>query len=527
MKTRRLLILIVLSVTCSYSLNAQVKINHRHFYELFNSKKYDQLFSEAYRIRNSDEYGKNWMLDYYMAMALCGKGNRNLAEQGFSYIEHEYDLHPEQKVLLERGRQFCSQSSISPTQNQMLVNLIFSNSTAAGNPVSFVRGKIGLVADCKSNKGEYKFNPLFDQSQLQNRLFGIDKKDSALKYYRSFLPAVKYNINSSGRYIIVTRAPLDLQNNEVEGTVKELEKIYQFMVNRYNVRPPDFLITVYLMGNTMNLREVAEVTHHLTIPSNSYGYSCLADLSVLGNSSKTGLGTIKHELFHLIIRTDIGDIPGWLDEGIACLYEESHWEGDTLKYDKNLWRTTVLKDNSKSDNPLPLLRTIFNNNWDEFTSNNTTTICELSVNYALAKHFAMFLEDKGKLPLVVEAFKKRRNLFVDTTLININSVQVMEEALNQNLSDTQQEFDKWLFTKYKISVHREKFAIMEWIDKLMVIQFMCRNEPEAVSFMKNYKELRDELDKTGLIIPDELFEKSVKLIAQGQKLYLYCKDKYE
>jgi hypothetical protein len=239
------------------------------------------------------------------------------------------------------------------------------------------------------------------------------------------------------------------------------------------------------------------------------------------------LGTIKHELFHLIIRTDIGDIPGWLDEGIACLYEESHWEGDTLKYDKNLWRTTVLKDNSKSDNPLPLLRTIFNNNWDEFTSNNTTTICELSVNYALAKHFAMFLEDKGKLPLVVEAFKKRRNLFVDTTLININSVQVMEEALNQNLSDTQQEFDKWLFTKYKISVHREKFAIMEWIDKLMVIQFMCRNEPEAVSFMKNYKELRDELDKTGLIIPDELFEKSVKLIAQGQKLYLYCKDKYE
>jgi hypothetical protein len=197
-----------------------------------------------------------------------------------------------------------------------------------------------------------------------------------------------------------------------------------------------------------------------------------------------------------------------------------------IKYDKNLWRTTVLKDNSKSDNPLPLLRTIFNNNWDEFSSNNTTTICELSVNYALAKHFAMFLEDKGELPLVVDAFKNRRNIFVDTRLTNINSVQVMEQVLNQNLSETQQEFDKWLFTKYKISVHSEKSAIMEWVNKLMVISFICRNEPEAVSFIEKDKQLKDELEKTGLIIPDELFEKGIKLIAQGQKLYLNWVDKH-
>jgi uncharacterized protein YqgQ len=529
MKTKRLLFIIIVSIISAFSIYAQVRIDNKHFTNLFNDGKYVQLFNEAYTIRTSEEYGKNWIVDFYMSIALCGKGKTTIAEEGFSYIEHEYALNLKQKELIEDGRQFCISRipvSGSSSDKMGLAYLVLNNQNAASYPVSIVSGKLGQILDCGANVEEYKFNPSFDQAELQERLFEINENNRALNYYRSHLPTNKYNINSFGHFIIVTRAPADLNSHDIEMAAQELERIYKYLVNQYNLRPPNYLITIYLMGDLESLQKVALITHGLKIPSNSYGYSCIADLSVLGNSSKVRFGTIKHELFHLVIRTDLGDIPGWLDEGTACLYEESHWEGDSLKYNKNLWRTTVLKHNDEARKPLPLIKTLINNNWNEFTPNNNSTICELSVNYALAKHFAMYLEDKDELKRVIAAFKNRKNIFVDTTSSNINQITILEEALQQKLPDIQKDFDDWLFKKFKISTYRDKSSVLDRMSRFEYIDYICDKNPEVEYFKQEYMELYNELRNSGPVISDDLLERCIKILARAEKMYLDCSHEF-
>jgi hypothetical protein len=277
------------------------------------------------------------------------------------------------------------------------------------------------------------------------------------------------------------------------------------------------------MGSPKAVKEVAAFVHRIDIPSYLYGYSCLADLSLLGNSSETGLGTIKHEMFHLIIRTDLGDIPGWLDEGIACMYEESHWEGKILTYDSKVWRTRVLEQSSKNGNPLPLLSTLINNNWDEFSQDSTTTAGELSVNYAIAKHFAMFLESTKQLPKVVDAFRNRKNVLIDTVSIDLSSVQILEYALGKSLPEIQKDFDKWLNVRYHILTNRSRNEMLKRISILYeVLQHICTQNTDYNSFMEEFENLNDELKNSDSNVPDGLVERCIKYIAKGERLYIEC-----
>jgi len=317
-----------------------------------------------------------------------------------------------------------------------------------------------------------------------------------------------------------------IKKKTILSTTELLERAYQFMVEYYDVRPPNKLITVYLMGEKQRLADVALETHGLEIPPQNYGYSCIADLSILGNSSKTGLGTMLHELFHLIIRTDIGDIPGWLDEGIACLYEESHWDGDILKSNKIVWRTYILRRNNRAKHPLPILRTIIEENWSEFTPNDATSLCELSVNYAMAKHFAMYLEDKELLQTVVSAYKNRKNVFVDTLYSNESTITILETALNKNLNTIQQDFDDWLETEYEINTKRNADVVLSRMEVLYSgLMYVYSNDSIMSEIKQEHDYLYNQLSQIEKDVPIELYDRSMKFISKAEA-YLNRSDYY-
>ena len=515
-----LLTLSVLAITGMGSrLSAQIEIDHDHFIQLINQGQCAEVITETYQIRNSEEYAKNWAIDYYMAMGFCCSGKADLANKGFNYIRDAYAINDQINDLIVESKNSCTLSQPAPgNQKFELAKLIISNGQSGSMP-TLVSGKLGFVLNCNDDVELYQFNPNFDQAELQKRLFKIDEADNAVEYYKSFLPHGKYNINALGRFVYVTPINKNLNNQEIKNVTGQLERAYQFMVSYYGVRPPDKLITVYLMGTKERMAEVALETHGLTIPSKNYGYSSLGDLSILGNSSSTGLGTILHELFHLIIRTDIGDIPGWLDEGIACLYEESRWEGDTLRSIHNVWRTQVLKLNNDVKNPLPILRTIIDNNWNEFTPNDATSLCELGVNYAMAKHFAMYLEEKELLPTVVTAYKNRKNVFVDTTYANENPVDILQHALQKDLATIQLEFDTWLHDEYGITTTRETDFIKERVDEIhWAVDKVIDNDSLRDAFDKEYEYLKSRLLPGQSDINSEVLDRSINYISNGEAI---------
>jgi len=515
MKTQLLILSAIALFGIEFQLNAQIEINHDRFAQLINQGNCLDVITETQQIRKSNEYGKNWSIDFYMAMGYCCAGKTETANKGFNYIQKEYPINAKINDLILQSKNSCTQRATGDYRYE-LAKLIISNGQSGSMP-TLVSGKLGYVLNCNQDVELYQFNRAFDQSELQNRLFNIDEADKGVNYYNSFLPDGKYNVNASGRFIYVTPENKNLDSKDIQKVTDHLERAYQFMVAYYDVRPPNKLITVYLMGNKQRVAEVALETHGLKIPSKNYGYSCLADLSILGNSSDKGLGTILHELFHLIIRTDIGDIPGWLDEGIACLYEECQWEGDTLRSIHNVWRTHVLTLNNDAKNPLPILRTIIEKNWSEFTPNDATSLCELSVNYAMAKHFAMYLEEKELLPTVVKAYKNRKNVFVDTSYTNENSVAILEKALQKDLTVIQQEFDVWLNNEYGVTTKRETYVIGNRVKEIYrSLTRICDNDSIMADFEKEYDYLRSSLRQNQSDIPEELLNRSIKFISKGE-----------
>lgn len=460
MRMRIKIATILIAIITNNAMHAagQLKVDVSRFITLYNQGKYKVVFDEAYELRNRKEYGKIVCLDYFMAKALCAQKNFVDAKRGFNYILTQYQLNQAQKKFMLSEQNTCHNDELASVAGSSSLLTNFQPSILPYIPQAVVSGKLGYITNCQTDSSAYTFMPEFDREELQKRLFEIDQKEQAKKYYTDYL-GNDYNIEVSGRYILITSKGYQLNSLNISKASNSLEKAYTFFFNYYGVRPPDKLIAVYLLQNKQKLSRTAEKVHGLILPASNIGYSSLEDLSILGNSDANNIGTIYHELFHLMIRTDVGDIPAWLDEGIACLYETSSFKGDSLIGNINNWRTDVLRSVKRVHRNLPTLSELVERNWDSFEINDINSPCDISVNYAVAKHFAIYMQQKGLLQKVMLGFKKRKNVFTDTLTENETNAMIIEKATGMPLSLLEIDFNNWLQSQYHIQ--RNYISLLE------------------------------------------------------------------
>jgi hypothetical protein len=517
---------------------AQLKVDVPHFISLYNQHKYKEVFDEATELRNVKEYGKMAVLDYFIAKALCAQGYYKYSEDGYQYILDQYPLSEKQQIFILDQKSKCQQAELESLKDQQFLAVDFKMVNQASIPIALVRGKLGYVLDCQSDTEAYKFSPDFDREELEKRLFLIDEKAKAVTYYKNFLGS-GYNVDESGRYIFITEKPYSLSSDNVKMVATRLENAYKFIHDFYGIRPPDKLIAVYLMRDKETLRATAVRVHGLTLPASNIGYSSLNDLSILGNSDAQNIGTLYHELFHLMIRTDLGDIPAWLDEGIACLYETSTWTGAVLKGNIVNWRTEVLWNAMKARQQVPQLSQLFMNNWQGFLLGEKNTPCAIAIDYAMAKHFAIYMQDRGLLQKMVTAFKNRKNVFTDTLAPQETNMMLVESATGMTSDILQKSFDAWFDATY----HREiGFSSQDLEHSCMMVSYVLEvyrsvDRYKPLSELQEYKNLMNlyaEIEKSladlhskknsehqvaqtslDIIIPDDLKTKMNKFLIDG------------
>ena len=440
-------------VLCFFShlspLLAQLKIDEEHFIRLFNNRDYVTVFSEAYELRKK-EYGKTPLVDYFIAKSLCALEEYSAANECFHNIMDIYSLTAPQRQFFTNEMNDCMQAATArPVDRYLYYVLNLSDKNMV--PRAYSRGKMGYVLDCEKDSAAFKFEARFDSINFNERLFPLDKAADGVSYYKS-LVGNSYEVIASGRFIFITPDRPTFDKRTAADVAARLEKAYDFYSSYFDVRPPDKVITVYLMQSQKMLKKMALKTHGLTIPSSNIGYSVPNDLSVLGNSDEKNIGTIYHELFHLMIRTDIGDIPGWLDEGIASLYATSSWTGDTLKGEIHQWRTQVLRDYKVVNGDLPTLRELIKNNWGEFSVTATNSACDVAVNYAIAHHLSIYFQERGVLQQIVAGYKNRRTIFQDTSVTSQTNEQVLEQSIGFSVDSLQRKFDAWLNDTYQLNI---------------------------------------------------------------------------
>jgi len=199
---------------------------------------------------------------------------------------------------------------------------------------------------------------------------------------------------------------------DLDRIAEVLERFLEFMTDRYGMALPDRYVTIYLVPDPARLRRAAVRLHGLDVSPGTIGYAFQEDLSVVAFVTGPAVGTVLHELVHLSVRGNFGDIPQWLDEGLAGLYEvstvypdgvfgEPNWRGDVLKA---LWRRR------------PTIAAMIATPWFPFdvpeSRSETTDIfspqAEDQVAFmATARYVSLFLERQGHLQAVYRAVRDR------------------------------------------------------------------------------------------------------------------------
>jgi hypothetical protein len=118
-----------------------------------------------------------------------------------------------------------------------------------------------------------------------------------------------------------------------------------------------------------------------------FGYYRHADRVMVMDVS-TGTGTLVHELTHALIEPDFPKVPGWFNEGLASLYEQSLIDGLTIRGTTN-WRLPALQKAIRDNNLRPLEQLI--------TDPNFYRGDLVGLNYAQARYLILYLQEKQLL----------------------------------------------------------------------------------------------------------------------------------
>lgn len=259
----------------------------------------------------------------------------------------------------------------------------------------------------------------------------------------------KFNV-ISGQYFIIASDGAHTQD-QLKQLMQYLEMTRKFLVENFGMSAPENIVTVYMFQSSQELEYFAYYVHGISIPNRTIGYSFSSDLSIAGVVPQMQLGTLTHELFHLMVHRNFSDIPPWMDEGMAGLYEKPIFI-DLSNIDTSTnWRRVLL---SRYWNYRPSIGGLVKMDVTQFQDNfilrdyeYDTTISKAALNYALSKYFMLYLQDNNKLIEVYKAFRDR-NIATINGDISDDNVRLIETILQRPITRVDNNFASWYQKKY-------------------------------------------------------------------------------
>jgi len=228
--------------------------------------------------------------------------------------------------------------------------------------------------------------------------------------------------------------------DELKRVGESLERYLQFFVSEYGMRPPPFLITVYFAADRSQLRDLARKLHGIDLAPGSIGYSFQSDHIIFGWADGKAYGTFAHELFHVVVRGNFGDIPPFLDEGLAALYEVSGFEQGRAVGVSN-WRGALLRKFWAERPGIKDLVQMNRGALDDVAgpSDAGGASGKQAANHATARYLMLYFQERGELLPVYKAFRSRK--------VNdrpaAQGVELLESVLGRSLGTVDSEFAEW------------------------------------------------------------------------------------
>jgi hypothetical protein len=204
---------------------------------------------------------------------------------------------------------------------------------------------------------------------------------------------------------VVVRSPFVLGGDLARGELEALHSgtiapAVRAMRNCYFDTEPSRPVTVLVFGGEKSYnRYCQELFDERGI--SIYGYY-KPKLHTLVLNLGTGNGTLLHELTHALASFDFPDMPDWFNEGLASLHEQSRFragkDGPWIEGLVN-WRLAGLQN---------VLRAGEHQSLAELMGNTRFRGAGEGINYAQARYFCLYMQQKGVLAKFYRSFRRDR-----------------------------------------------------------------------------------------------------------------------
>lgn len=409
--------------------------------EIWKEERYEEA---AIRLENyrKQPKGKNAEVDYMLATSYSRTdGYEEIGKGYFLWMLKHYILGVSKKdsVQMEKRK---SVTEAKATQPIMISFLEIRHGEAGINGKFYhvlkIRGK--AIAHAPLMIVETKTS-----EELEKRLFAISARDSAIEFVKNLL-GDRYRVHSKGHFVVASRSNHTVE--QLDTICQDLEDYLNFYERMYRLPASSYLITVYLSPDTRYMGQLARKIHGYETSELCIGYSNPDDLSIVAAIPRMTYGTLTHELFHLMVRLHFGDIPPWLNEGLASLYEVSEKHDDSIVGLPN-WRGWILKEFWDWDR-CPSIAELVTMDAHTFHAVGTADPAVQAVNHAMARYFILSLQQRRVLFDVYDLFRNRRpsDLVKDTGEIvepGMDAINLLEDFFDVSIEDLNSSWRSWCF----------------------------------------------------------------------------------
>tara|TARA_R110001583_G_scaffold184030_1_gene342930 strand:- start:577 stop:2088 length:1512 start_codon:yes stop_codon:yes gene_type:complete len=422
---------------------------------LWQQQNYKQVITELLQYRDRD-FGKTVEVDYMLATSFCRHpGDDDLGRGFLLNILQVYELSSENRVRIGNEMNHCPEPVQSDSSEPEQMAFLTLRATGGGD--AGVRGKMFYFVDGPNRAiggDPLEARKEIPAAKLEARKFPLAEGQAAAAAMSQRLTQIGYHpkIQLSEHFVIGSLS--QHSSAELLEIARLLERALTFFINNLEVRAPSVYISVYLLPDGVQLRALGDKLHGLGVARGTIGYSFRNDLSVSAVVNGPYTGTLKHELTHLLIRSNFGDIPPWLDEGLAALYEVSRLERDFLRGLPN-WRAEVLKRYWRGT---PSLSELLGMNWQEFDVQGGS-MQRQAVQHALARYWLLYLQEREYLADIYSGYRTR-----DIRKTSANPVEdaarLIESSTGKSLAVLDADFTAW-FNASSRSLSRDEIIDMQ------------------------------------------------------------------
>ena len=396
-------------------------------------------------------YGRMADVDYMLGTSGCRLDDlRGWGCEVLEWMLYRYALSEQARCIVREELSRCRAvdpvpASISPESIKAIASIIGASTHASGKTYYWV-GKDEIF----NSYPAYRLREIPKQ-EMKDRIIPLGNPELAFSATQARVPGFK--VIPFDRFVLASRSGHSAET--MNRMALYLDRYLRFLESEYGIRLPATFVSVYMVPTSDDVIKLAERLHGLKVSRATFGYSFRDDMSVVAAISNQFLvGTIMHELFHLAVKSHFGDVPQWLDEGMAGLYEVSKFEGDQVIGLPN-WRGKVLSQLMKNRPGIrPSIKQLIASHWFAFEqyeyakalqmdpAEDSPPAERMAAMLATARYFTLYLQHTEKLKAVYHDLQKLTP-GGGTKDPATDSIAVIESHLHRSIDDIDSDFLAW------------------------------------------------------------------------------------